>query len=79
MATNSKFQRSNEKICLKREQPVTGLGLKILETILRTSRETSCVGLTNSAFLWSSVNMTRPWTRECSAAPMESSTRYWND
>ena len=58
---------------LIRQQPVTGIGLKRLASILRT-----CAGPTSSAFHWSSAMiMTRKSTRERSAAPIDSLTRYW--
>ena len=63
---------------LIREQPVTGIGLKTLETMLRVTETRLCVGPTNLALRWLSVIMTRLSTRERSAAPMDSSTRYWN-
>ncbi|MGB6589188.1 MAG: hypothetical protein WBE93_24885 [Pseudolabrys sp.] len=62
---------------LIKEQPVTRIGLKTLATMLRASQETSCVGLTNSAFRWLSVMIMRALsTHEPSVAATDSSTRY---
>jgi hypothetical protein len=66
---------------LIQQQPITGVGLKILESLLRTNREALIAGLTSSTFRCSSAMvmiMTERSTRECSAAPRDSSTRYWN-
>jgi hypothetical protein len=41
---------------LIRQQPFTGMGLKTLETMLRTNREASCAVPRNSAFRSSSIN-----------------------
>ena len=41
------FAQSDDALIL--DQPVTGIGIKTLATMLHTSEEESCVGLTNSA------------------------------
>ena len=69
------FTRSDDALIL--EQPVTRIGLKTLATLLHTSQERVCVGLTNSAFRWPMI-MTGLSTRERAVATMDSSTRYWN-
>ena len=67
------FTRSDDALIL--EQPVTRIGLKILASMLHTSQERSCIGLTNSAFRLPSVMiMTGLSTRERSV--LDSSTRY---
>ena len=69
------FTPSDDALIL--QQPVTRIGVKSLATMLRTSQEKSCVGLTNSAFRWPSVmSMKGLSTRERAVAAMDSSTRY---
>jgi hypothetical protein len=67
---------------LIRQQPVTGMGLKQLETLLHTNREALMRRAVELTFRWSSVVMiimtSRPSTRPRSAATMDSSTRHWN-
>jgi len=62
---------------LIREQPVTGIGLNLLATTLRTSRDTVMRRADQLAFRWSSaMTMTSLSTRERFVVTTDSSTRY---
>ena len=79
---NNQHRRTNftpSDDALIRQQPVTGIGLKRLATILRTNREALVRRAEELGVCWSSVMiMTGLSTRERFAAPMDSSTRYCN-
>ena len=64
-----------------REQPVTGIGLKTLETMLPTIRETllrRADGLGVSLLISNDHDHDGAIDTRGSAVPMGSSTRYWN-
>jgi hypothetical protein len=59
------------------QQPVSGIGIKPLAKMIRTTQRCSYVGLANLVFRWTSVMiMTRLSTRGRSVAAINSSTRY---
>ena len=68
------FTSSDDALIL--QQPFTGIGLKTLAKMIRTSQRCSSVGLANLAFRSPSLMIMTG--HEHSVAAINSSTRYWN-